>query len=97
MDAEVASDMEETSLTVRRQVPRSKNLYLLESDHQKILAHTSFEGVCLTHVILAPGACWGGSEQRLLTPDPADPLDPVDPADPRMSSRFRILGMFYST
>ena len=43
-----------------------------------------------THVILTSGACWGGSEQRLLTPDPADPLNPADPADPlnpRMSSK----------
>ena len=52
-----------------------------------------FEGVCLTHVILAPGACWGGSELRSMTPDPEDPLDPVDPVDPvnpRMSSRSCI-------
>jgi hypothetical protein len=41
-----------------------------------------------THVILTSGACWGGSEQRLLTPDPADP------ADPRMSSKSRILYVF---
>ena len=47
-----------------------------------------------THVILTSGACWGGSEQRLLTPDPADPADPLNPADPRMSSKSRILYMF---
>ncbi len=38
-----------------------------------------------THVILTSGACWGGSEQRLLTRDPADP------ADPGMNSKSRIL------
>ena len=33
-----------------------------------ILCIFLFEGVCLTHVILAPGACdHGGSEQRSVT------------------------------
>ncbi len=29
----------------------------------------------LTTVILTPGACEGGSEQQVMTPDPLDPLD----------------------
>ena len=53
----------------------------------------NFEGFCLTHVILTSGACWGGSEQRLLTPDP---LNPADPADPGMNSKSRIYICFYS-
>ena len=36
----------------------------------------------------------GGSEQQLMTPDPGDPRDP---RDSRMSSKFHILGVFYST
>ena len=39
----------------------------------KVLVY--FEGVCLTTVILAPGASNPGSELRAVD-DPTDPLDP---------------------
>ena len=39
----------------------------------------SFEGVCATTVILAPGACGrGGSEMQLLPPFPDNPLNPLN-------------------
>ncbi len=48
-----------------------------------------FEGVCLNSRHLGPRRAWkGGSEPRLLTPDPWDPLDPVDPVAPRMNSKW---------
>ncbi len=44
--------------------------------------------LCSTHVILTSGACWGGSEQRLLTPDPADPADCSGSADEFQIAHF---------
>ncbi len=44
--------------------------------------------MCSTHVILTSGACWGGSEQRLLTPDPADPADCSGSADEFQIAHF---------
>ena len=32
----------------------------------------------------------GGSDLKLLTPDPEDPVDPLDPVDPRMSSKSGV-------
>ena len=48
-------------------------------------SHT-FEGVCFNSRHPGPWRAWkGGSEPRLLTPDPRDPLDP---RDPRMNSKW---------
>ena len=47
---------------------------------------TLFEGVCFNSRHPGPWRAWkGGSEPRLLTPDPEDP---GDPGDPRMNSKW---------
>ena len=46
-----------------------------------------------THVILAPGACWGGAELQSVDQIPWIRGIRGNPRDPRMESFLRVLGI----
>ncbi len=48
----------------------------------------SFEGVCVTHVILAPGACGGGVPAAVLDTASGEPGEPGNPGE---NSKWLVL------